>query len=71
MCWLCPIVTPGVPGMVAPATCKPGESKVSWNQIEGSVSCRCGSPASIAPPLVLFEGATAQLLLAPTLLMRL
>src|SRR6266700_2249330 len=38
---------------------------LSWNQIAGSVRCRCGSPAISAPPLALLAPATAQLLLLP------
>src|SRR5438105_6944371 len=65
MCSLWPMSTTGVPGMLTPAAWYLGESIVSWNQIEGRVRCRCGSPASSAPPLALRAPATAQLLLAP------
>src|SRR5690242_12357622 len=67
MCWLCPIKTTGVPGMLTPDTSKPGDVIEFWNQIAGRVRCRCGSPARSAPPLALREPLTAQLLLAPKL----
>src|SRR5579875_33687 len=47
---LCPISTPGTPGMDTPLTCSPGADSATWYQMDGSVCGRCGSPASIDPP---------------------
>src|SRR3954468_17433627 len=59
------MTTAGRPGIVTPYTSsRPGTTRCTSYQIDGSVRSRCGSPASNAWPVALRFGITAQLLLA-------
>src|SRR5690606_10949077 len=57
------MMTAGVPGSATPYTFTPGDESCIWYQMEGKVSCRCGSLASMGSPVADRSPATAQLLL--------
>ena len=61
MCWFCPITTPGRPGMLAPARCRPGASMRAKYQSAGVDSFRCGSLASSGLAVVVRLPASTQL----------
>ena len=63
MYWLKPDITLSAPGIVAPEALCFGELSCITNQIEGRLSPRCGSFASIGFPVADFAPETAQLLL--------
>src|SRR5579875_1527661 len=64
---LCPISTPGTPGMDTPLTSRPGADSATWYQMDGSVCGRCGSPASIDPPPATLGPLAAHALLSGSL----
>src|SRR5205807_2058861 len=61
ICSLCPLITPGTPGRVAPVTFSPGAFKCARYQVPGIAYARCGSFASIGFPFATCAPETAQL----------
>ncbi len=66
MSWLWPIITPGMPEKVKPATSN-GQASLTflqcrpiWYQIEGNCGARCGSLASSGLPVVVYSPETTQ-----------
>src|SRR5690242_10836206 len=64
--WVCPMITPGTPENVKPATSN-GQAADSvrqcrpiWYQMPGMPGARCGSLASSGLPVVVSEPATTQ-----------
>ena len=60
---LCPRLTPGIAGSPAPITSSPGAVRWAMYRSEGCSCVRCGSLARMARPVVVRDGARAQLLL--------
>jgi hypothetical protein len=63
MCSLWPMMMPGAPGAVTPATLTPGAFRCAMCQIEGADGGRCGSLASKGLPEAVRLPLTTQLLL--------
>src|ERR1039458_3269228 len=62
MCRLCPTTTPASPGMVTPATSRPGACRCAMYQIPGSEYSRCISFESSGLPDAVWLPAMAQAL---------